>query len=146
MLTAIVAGTLLTVVCVVIHATGTSWWLVRLNGRHPEQPSHIRTLCASVAVLLGLHILEALCWAVVYFMIPNAGHRLDFEEAVYFSCVTFSSLGYGDVVLQGSLRLLSAFQSMAGLLMFGWSTAMLVTIVQGISRENTQNERKHGAQ
>ncbi|MEM1303714.1 MAG: potassium channel family protein, partial [Planctomycetota bacterium] len=54
------------------------------------------------------------------------------EEATYFSTVTFASLGYGDIVITGPWRLLSAIQAMNGLLVFGWSTALLFAVVERI--------------
>ncbi|MDB5376462.1 MAG: hypothetical protein JWR00_908 [Rubritepida sp.] len=49
---------------------------------------------------------------------------------MYFSGVTFTSLGYGDVVLQGRTRLLAPLQAANGLMMFGITTALFIAAVQ----------------
>jgi voltage-gated potassium channel Kch len=54
------------------------------------------------------------------------------EEALYFSTVTFTTLGYGDVVLSPDWRLLSAFQSANGTIIVGWTTAMVFLAVRWI--------------
>jgi hypothetical protein len=53
-----------------------------------------------------------------------------FEEAIYFSFVTFTTLGYGDITLPEIWRILSGFEALNGVLLIGWSTAMLFAVVQ----------------
>ncbi len=60
------------------------------------------------------------------------GALSDLEGALYFSAVTFTTLGYGDVVLQSSWRLLASFQGVNGIIMFGWTTAIIVALVHRI--------------
>ena len=52
----------------------------------------------------------------------------DFEAALYFSTASFTTLGYGDVVLDHRWRLLGAIEGANGLLLFGWSTAFLISV------------------
>ena len=54
----------------------------------------------------------------------------DFETALYFSGVTFTSLGFGDITLMGTARLLAPLQAANGLMMFGFSTAVLINALQ----------------
>ncbi|GAA6192614.1 hypothetical protein NBRC116597_25350 [Phaeobacter sp. NW0010-22] len=53
----------------------------------------------------------------------------DWNSALYFSLVTYTSLGYGDIVLGPGLRIFGAFASVAGLLAFGLSTAYMVALM-----------------
>ncbi len=53
-----------------------------------------------------------------------------FEEATYFSFVTFTTLGYGDITLAGAWRILSGIEALNGVLLLGWSTALLFAVVQ----------------
>ena len=137
MLESILVGILLTVATVGIHATGTAWWIGRLVRSYEAKPrkldrlSTIWALCATAVVLLLLHVAEVTVWASAYLAIPN-DQLNTVEEAVYFSTVTFTSLGYGDVVIENSWRLLSGIQAMVGLLVFGWSTALLFAVVRRI--------------
>lgn len=136
MLNSILVGTLLTIVTVAIHASGTTQWIQHLTRRakaiREEQSRWSPTviLGSTATVLLLLHILEVAVWALAYLALVDSIR--DLEQATYFSTVTFSSLGYGDIVIQGPWRLLSAIEAMTGLLIFGWSTALLFAVVQRI--------------
>ena len=52
------------------------------------------------------------------------------EEAAYFSFVTFTTLGYGDITLPYPIRLMSGIEAINGILLVGWSTALLFAVVQ----------------
>ena len=142
MVRSILVGLVLTMITVGIHALGTSWWIERLiNDRKQKLISgnrfrELKTLFTTATLLLFLHILEVIVWAGSYLMIPDLDHLQSLEEASYFSIVTFTSLGYGDIVLSGRWRLLSGIQSMAGLFVFGWSTALLFAIFQRLWQSN----------
>jgi hypothetical protein len=82
-------------------------------------------LLMSVAALL-----EAGVWAATYLM---AGAIPDLETALYFSIVTFTTLGYGDITLDTGWRLLASFQAANGTIMFGWTTALVMTVIHRIS-------------
>ena len=69
-------------------------------------------------------ILEVWVWAVLYRLIGAVNSA---EEALYFSTTTFTTLGFCDLTLDEEWRLLSSFEGANGLLMFGWSTAMMCT-------------------
>ena len=56
-----------------------------------------------------------------------------FEEALYFSTVTFASLGYGDIVLSPRWRLISAIEAANGVILFAWSTAFLFTLTRRLN-------------
>lgn len=49
--------------------------------------------------------------------------RFGFDVALYFSAETFTSLGYGDVVPSGDMRLLAGAEALNGLLLIGWSAS-----------------------
>jgi hypothetical protein len=59
-----------------------------------------------------------------------------FEAALYFSMVTFTTLGYGDVTLDDSWRLLSSIQAANGVIMFGWTTAQVTAVLQRLYRSD----------
>jgi hypothetical protein len=80
-----------------------------------------------VLVMAMVSILEVLLWAATYLAL---GEIKGLEPAFYFSMVTFTTLGYGDIVLDESWRLLASFQAATGILMFGWTTAILIAVVQ----------------
>lgn len=116
---------------VVVHFAGLLllMWLLRARGhRFRAHESAIGQGAAIVFVVLGLvgiHTVEIWLYALVYF-IPGA--LPDFESALYFSTTSFTTIGYGDVVLDKQWRLVSAIEGANGLLLFGWSTAFLFSV------------------
>ncbi|MFZ9945954.1 MAG: potassium channel family protein [Vulcanococcus sp.] len=87
----------------------------------------------ALAVLIGAKLVVLallgyiLMWALLF---TGLGLLPDLETSFYFSGITFTSVGYGDVMLPTCWRLLSVGLAVNGLLMAGWSTALLVYIVQ----------------
>jgi hypothetical protein len=80
-----------------------------------------------VLVMFNASILEVLLWAGVYMAL---GEIDSLEPAFYFSMVTFTTLGYGDIVLDERWRLLASFEAATGIIMFGWTTAIVLAAVQ----------------
>lgn len=90
-------------------------------------------LATAACILAAKHGVDIIIWAWVFWQ--HAGGELaDFETAVYFSAVTYTTLGYGDVVVQGQWRLLCGVQAINGMLLFGLSTALLFAIVERLWR------------
>ena len=73
-------------------------------------------------------------WAVAYVLV---GAIPSFEPAMYFSTVTFTTLGYGDLVIGDRWRLLAVTQAAAGIIVFGWTTAIVVALLQHVSRRES---------
>ena len=138
MIGSILLGVVLTLVTIGIHAVGTAWWIGRLKLRAKRVRGSkikllpLRLLCSTALLLLLLHMAEVVPWASAYLFLPGLDSINSFEQATYFATVTFASLGYGDIVIEGPWRLLSAVQAMNGLLVFGWSTALLFAVVERI--------------
>jgi voltage-gated potassium channel len=129
-------GATLVVITVILHATGTTAWLRVIGRRYADNDGLIRAgktlhvLIGTVISLLVLHTLQIVIWAYAYLSIVPAGELDTLEEAVYFSFVTFTTLGYGDITLSEGWRLLSGIQALNGIMLVGWSTAMLFAVVQ----------------
>ena len=79
-------------------------------------------------------VVEAWLWALVYLLNPMITALPDMETALYFSMVTYSTLGYGDVVLVGKWRILASIQAANGVIVFGWTTALIFIWIQNIYR------------
>lgn len=75
------------------------------------------------AIILALTA-QVWLWAWVYIRYEIL---LDWNSAIYFSLVTFTSLGYGDITLGPELRIFAAFGAVTGLLAFGLNTAFMVS-------------------
>ncbi|WP_193164761.1 potassium channel family protein [Microbulbifer hainanensis] len=141
MLVTFIIALLMTVLTTAIHALGMILalrWGRHLQQLHPAHPKLVvaKPMLVSAVVLLMFvsSVVEVLAWAVAYcaFGAFNA-----LEPAMYFSMVTFTTLGYGDIVLGEPWRLLSAFQSAIGIIMFGWTTAVVIAVVQRVYQKNS---------
>ena len=124
-----------------IHAGGMilAMRMMRPRDGHLERLRQMRIYRVSGIVLLmfNISLLEVLLWAATYHLL-NALEG--FEPAFYFSMVTFTTLGYGEIVLDEQWRLLASFEAANGIIMFGWTTAIILAAVQRIyfSKEATQ--------
>lgn len=86
-------------------------------------------LLVAFAAIVVAHTVQIWTWAIVFVAmgaLPNV------TEAFYFSMVTYTTLGYGDIVLMEGFRLFGTFASITGLLTFGLSTAFLVGLMARI--------------
>ena len=115
---------------VMVHALGTSWWLGVLRQHYkPRNIPILHVLVKTALILLALHVVEVFIWAAVYMLLPGSG--LDsLEEAMYFSFTTFTTLGYGDITLSRRWHLLTGIESLNGILLVGWSTALSFAVIQ----------------
>ena len=80
---------------------------------------------------LGIGV-EAGFWALLYLFNPAITVLPDIQTAFYFSLVTYTTLGYGDIVLTGDWRILSAVEAVNGAIIFGWTTALIFYFIQRI--------------
>ena len=85
------------------------------------------TLVRIMVLLLFAGMLQMAVWAFLYRML---GQFEDFETALYFSGVTFTSLGYGDFTLTGRARMLAPMEASDGLMMFGVTSAVFMIALQ----------------
>jgi Ion channel len=79
-----------------------------------------------LSVLMAAHILEVFAWSVAYAVVNAAP---DDANLVYFAFVNYTTLGYGDVTPLAKWRLLGPMTAMNGVLMFGWSTALIFEVL-----------------
>lgn len=136
MLEVTLIGIVVVAITVVIHAIGTTHWIRYVTHRFAghdgqwKKRALMPVLTSTAIFLLTLHIVEVMLWAVVYMLFLPAGELQSFEEAVYFSVVTFTTLGYGDITLGPEWRILSGIEALDGILLVGWTTALLFAVVQ----------------
>ena len=131
-------GMLLIVITVMIHAYGSSLWMnymlatyTRRNGIVVDSKAS-RVLVLTAIVLMSLHLLEIFIWASAYRFLVPLSEIETLETAFYFSLVTFTSLGFGDVTLGPQWRILSGMEALNGVLLIGWTTAFLYAVLQRI--------------
>ena len=137
----ILIGSAMIALTVVIHTLGiitlirflTSW----MPRRRPAESylGMVEVLVVTVLAVFFLHTLEIWCWALFYLWV---GEFAELERALYFSTVTFSTLGYGDITLQDRWQLLSSFEAANGIILFGVSTGLVFAIIQRLYNSSTK--------
>ncbi len=129
----IFSACVLVALTVVVHTAGIALLLRHLTSLYALPPKRlwpvIRRLLHIIWWLILLHLLEISIWGLFYLWrgyLPNA------EAAFYFSGVTYTSLGYGDVVLAKPWRLLAPIEGLVGVIMCGLSTGYFFVVVSRI--------------
>jgi hypothetical protein len=87
----------------------------------------IAVMVATVSVLMAAHASEVIVWALAYGLVNAAPADTDL---LYFAFVNYTTLGYGDVVPVERWRLLGPITAMNGVLLFGWSTAVIFEVLR----------------
>jgi len=124
--------------CTLIHAIfmmagnqAVAWRLTQFgSARHPFRRVVLIWLII-MWMFTGICV-EAGLWAFVYLFDPSITSIPDAQSAFYFSMVTYTTLGYGDIVLTGNWRVLSAIEAANGIIIFGWTTALIFYFIQKI--------------
>ena len=94
---------------------GTSFWI------------DMGIVVLALLYALVAHLAEIALWALLFVV---CGEFSDFATAYYHSAVNYTSLGYGDLIMTPSWRLLGPLETANGMLMFGVSTAMIFAVIQ----------------
>lgn len=119
------------VLCVLVHAWGTAALVLPLRtpaGHRWRQGRPAQHACVLIYVVLGLivlHAVEIMLYGALYL---GLGEFKDIEHSLYFASTTFSSLGFGDVIISENWRLTSSIEGVIGLILIGWSTAILAAV------------------
>jgi hypothetical protein len=130
MLTNLALGTLFISITVLVHTFGLVVLTRAMNGVVHWFRLHRHDLGKSVAMVttvLGLfllHTVEIWIWAGLFFVSKAV---VPFQDALYYSTVTFSTVGSGDIIVGPQWRLLASLEAINGFLLIGWSTAYLVS-------------------
>ncbi|MDE2405176.1 MAG: two pore domain potassium channel family protein [Sphingomonadales bacterium] len=117
------------VVCVTIHGVGlfsltralrSELTIERLRNIRPLSPRGAAFTLSIVLSIIALHGVEIWCFALIY-LVTGAVPTL--ESALYFSTISYSTVGYNDTHILDEWRLLGAFESILGVILLGWSTS-----------------------
>ncbi len=125
--------------CVVIHAFGLTMLLrwLRKQRASPRQPifSAAWVLIHVAGWTILLHLVQIAAWAFNYHL---AGALPDLTSSFYFSAVTYTTTGYGDLVLPEDWRLVGGVESLTGILMCGLSTGLFFAVFSSLARQNRE--------
>ena len=130
MLVQLVLATMMVALTVLVHLFGLAM-LMRVLRSHTRvfrklTMMPLTLLLAATIGIFTIHTLEIWLYALLYLQL---GTFQDFEQALYFSTVTYATIGYGDLLMPHQWRILGAIEGAAGIIMLGWSTAFLVSLL-----------------
>jgi Ion channel len=123
--------------CVVVHASGVATavrWMRHLEVLPQSLWPWTWLFIRLAGWIVVLHVVEITAWAAIYAW-TDAMPGL--QTALYFSAVTYTTTGYGDVVLPEEWRLVGAIEALTGILMCGWSTGFFFAVVSRMYRDRT---------
>ena len=146
MLLNIFIGLIMIAITVTIQAYGSRFWLNSFainffNLSYDKiKKKTVRFLVSTAFLLLLMNSLQAFLWAIMYYFLPGITVFDNFEKATYFSLITFTTLGYGDITLGAEHRILSGFEAINGILLIGWSTTLMLSAIQEIWKKRFKNE------
>ncbi|WP_296316985.1 potassium channel family protein [Winogradskyella sp. UBA3174] len=141
----IVIGAVIIAFNLLIQGLGNVFWLRKVaritkNENDITNNKILRILLFSFLLFTLIHTFHSLVWAFCYYIIPETASQFSsLSEAVYFSMVTFTTLGYGDISLTSEWRLLSGLEAINGIMLIGWSTAMMFSLIQNIYKKINDN-------
>jgi hypothetical protein len=131
--TQLLIGTLIVILMTIFHVlmlVGLSKYVDRKRRTQSFNTYWIKksfVMGVSVLSILAIHTFESWAWAAIYYYL---GEFSDPAEALYFSIVTATTLGYGDITLSEQWRLLASIEAMGGMILFGVSVAFLIEVVR----------------
>ena len=141
----ILIGSVIIAFNLVIQGLGNLFWLRKIatatkNENDIKNSTILKVLLFSFILFTIIHSFHSLVWAFCYYLIPETATQFSsFSESVYFSMVTFTTLGYGDISLSSDWRLLSGLEAINGIMLIGWSTAMMFSLIQNIYKKIKTN-------
>ncbi len=122
-------SSIMLVICVIFHGVGLALLnkalrseatIERLRRIEPLSPPGALFTLSIVLALIAIHGIEIWAFSMLYLAI---GAVPNLEEALYFSTISYSTVGYSDMHIVIQWRLLGAFESILGMILLGWSTA-----------------------
>ena len=132
-------------VCLLLHVAGLllmAEWLVQRREYFQRAGSRIRSAGLIVLLFSGimiLHTIESSTWAVFYY---TRSLFSNFETSLYFSLTSYTTIGYGDVLLPQRWRLLGAIEGISGVLLCGLSTAFIFAVMSAMLQFRIQQQAK----
>ena len=137
-------GAFMIALTVAIHAVALDIIIRRVKSAEILVRSHSEIIwkpfLASIIVLsvFSVHVIQIWLWAILYLFLDSVTlHTL--SEALYFSTVTFTTVGYGDIILGPETRMLSAVEAANGFLLFGWTAAFIFEVISQLYRTETDD-------
>jgi hypothetical protein len=139
MLIQILVGASVSAVNIIVHALLTVATIRAARNVASRDTLHpwlrlVAIMIATVLMLMAAHTAEVFVWSVAYGLTNAAPEGADLA---YFAFVNYTTLGYGDITPVARWRLLGPMTAMNGVLLFGWSTAVIFEVLRKTISEQT---------
>jgi len=137
-------GTMMIAGAVIFHVAALVYlanYLKRLSLTVSHLQHMIGTAClmvVAVFTVICIHTIEAWSWAALFLYL---GKFSELKQALYFSVVTSTTLGYGDITLSERWQIVGTFEAMGGLILFGTSTAFLIELMRRLFGETSDSNK-----
>lgn len=137
-------GAFMIAVTVIIHATMCDF-VFRFIENHARSFASIFkkfwkiwSLIVAVFMIGAALMADIWLWTLLFYTLePELLGNI--ETALYFTTITFTTVGYGDIVFSSDWRLLTASTAINGMIIFGWSTAFIFEIMAALYRPSDRN-------
>lgn len=146
MLLNITVGLIVIGLTVIFQGYCTIFWVfkydkerIRLNSNTFKKYGP-RLLISTAVFLFFIHLVQTALWALVYLLLPGITEFETFEKAMYFSLVTFTTLGYGEITIASANRILAGLEAINGIILIGWSTAFMFAIFQELIKKSVKGK------
>ena len=132
-------------VCLVLHVASIvlmAGWLVDQRAKRAESlraVGYMVLLIATFSLIIVLHVIETAIWATFYY---SRGLFPDFETSLYFSITTYTTIGFGDVVMPRAWRMLGGIEGISGVLLCGLSTAFVFAILNALFQMRLERKNR----
>ncbi len=127
--------------CMVVQVV-FAFWSVRYSVRQsavattgPSSLRGVRPLLVAMLVMMLGTMLQIVLWGTLFVVLGEFG---EMYEAIYHSAVNFASLGYGDIVMSKTWKLLGPLEAVCGVLMLGMTAAALMAILQQLIKSQRE--------
>jgi len=140
----LLAGTMMIGLTVTVHGTmldfvmrNASAWEVLAKRATKRIYKPIMSIAIVLMVFLA-HIIEIWLWAGLFLLLECLPQNT-LSEALYFSTITYTTLGYGDITLAPDFRIMSGIEAANGFLLFGWTTAFIFEVMSRIYKHEIKS-------
>jgi hypothetical protein len=132
MLRQLIFGGAVSLVNIAVHAATMMVIILSRGAIHANVPTHpalrlVAIMIATVSMLMVAHLVEVAIWSIAYSLVGATPQDTD---DLYFAFVNYTTLGYGDIIPVARWRLFGPLTAMNGVLLFGWSTAVIYHVLR----------------
>ena len=146
MLLNVILGLIVVVLTVIVQGYGTVFWTSKYDQKRSILSEEsfknqgAKLLISTAVFLIFIHLIQSALWALLYMYLPGISEFETFEKAMYFSLVTFTTLGYGEITIGSANRILAGLEAINGITLIGWSTAFMFAIFQELLKKSVKNK------